>query len=978
MKTPGFYTKTYPQRFHPCNNFSARLITLQIVIVLVIAGILRLHHITQPFTDVFSWRQASTAMMADNFYRTNWNIFYPEVNWGGPGPNYQGREFQTVSYIAAVLYTIVGQQDWVGRSVAVMFGLWGIFALYQLVRRVWDEERAIASAAVMAVLPGSIFVERSFLPDPAMVALMITSLWMLVAYLQTERQRYLLLAGVTGAWGLLTKIPGLIVGLPMAYATLTILGAKRKLQPAKLVIPGVVGVLALAPVIGYYLWARHLSLSYPPYHFAGSGNWLWNDGLREWWDQNYFLPSLQVNFYYWLWAAPVIYLVSLGLLLRPPGRERSRESGEDQLPINNSGKAPWLFHWWLLAGIFYYFIGAKELVDNPWNFHIINPVGAALAGHAIVSIASLRPLSTRPLASRAAVAVFLLIIGGAGQNVLKNMYTRPYGDESYGLGLALRQVSQPGDLVVTMASDLGDPNAIYYSRRRGWIFPPASNDIVWDQLPEDDNESIRMFEELRAKGADWLGIASERKKDFWTGHPALVEHIKRTCQFHSQTSQYVIYRVLSPAEVSTLALSQAQTLARAADTPLVTQDIRYHMPEAGEVFLVWGINGWAVVTEETRPAGTRVKDALMYTPMVREGDTFVAKVQVPSGATIDYVFETTKLRGGVASEVWDTNSDQDYHSIAAQDGVVEVQTTLALAQGRTLASTLDTLLPLLLVLGVVLGIGAVLILQRNSITINASAPLYTRRLIYLRDLLRELVSRDMKLRYKRSVLGIAWSLLNPLAQLLIFIFLFRRVLPLNIPNYPLFVFSGVLAWSWFQSSLLLAAGAITDNRDLIKRPGFPAAILPVVTVMSNMIHFLLALPILLLFLMLSGLRPTGAFVALPLVIAVQFLLILSLAYLVATFHVTFRDTQHLLGVLLLLLFYLTPVFYDASAVPARYRLVYRLNPMMHMLDAYRAILIWGKLPDGLSLLGLAALTAGLLGLGYVIFTRASCRFVEEL
>ena len=145
-------------------------------------------------------------MMAENYYRTNWNIFYPEVNWNGPGPSYQGREFQTVTYIAALLYGVFGQQDWVGRSVVVAFGVWGIFALYQLVRRVWDEERALAGAAVMALLPGSIFIERSFLPDPAMVALVVTSLWMFVAYLQTERLRYLVLAGVIGAWGLLTKI----------------------------------------------------------------------------------------------------------------------------------------------------------------------------------------------------------------------------------------------------------------------------------------------------------------------------------------------------------------------------------------------------------------------------------------------------------------------------------------------------------------------------------------------------------------------------------------------------------------------------------------------------------------------------------------------------------------------------------------------------------------------------------------------------
>jgi len=201
--------------------------------ILITAAILRFNHISQPFTDMFSWRQASTAMMAENFYRRNWNIFYPEVNWTGPGPNYQGREFQTVTYLAALLYTIVGQQDWVGRSIAVLFGLWGIFALYKLIRRVWNEEHALVSAAVMALLPGSVFVERSFLPDPAMVALVTTCVWMLVAYCQTERLRYLILASVFGILGFLTKIPGLIIGIPMLYAMLTILSRKRMLHPKK-------------------------------------------------------------------------------------------------------------------------------------------------------------------------------------------------------------------------------------------------------------------------------------------------------------------------------------------------------------------------------------------------------------------------------------------------------------------------------------------------------------------------------------------------------------------------------------------------------------------------------------------------------------------------------------------------------------------------------------------------------------------------
>ena len=181
--------------------------------------------------------------------------------------------------------------------------------------------------------------------------------------------------------------------------------------------------------------------------------------------------------------------------------------------------------------------------------------------------------------------------------------------------------------------------------------------------------------------------------------------------------------------------------------------------------------------------------------------------------------------------------------------------------------------------------------------------LSNQRLIYIRDLLVTLVGRDMKLRYKRSILGIAWSLLTPLAQLAVFYVTFDVLLPLNVPNYLSFLFTGVLVWNWFQVSLYQATSTIVDNRELIKRPGFPTAILPVVTVASYLVHFLLALPILFVFLLWGGVGMTSAIFALPLVIAIQFILTLSVAYFTATFYVTFRDTQHLLGVGLNLLFF---------------------------------------------------------------------------
>jgi 4-amino-4-deoxy-L-arabinose transferase-like glycosyltransferase len=503
--------------------------------VLVMAAVFRFSTITQPFTDALNWREAWNATMARNFHRGNWNIFYPEVNWCGSVPGYAGVEFQTITYIAALFYAIAGEHEWVGRSVAAFFGLWGIFALYQLVRRVWDEERALLSAAVMAFLPGGVFIERSFLSDPAMVALMTTSAWMLIVYLQTDRLRFLLFSGAIGTWGVLTKPPGLVVGFAMIYATLTILRFRNKLKPRRLSVMGVVAVLALVPVIAYYLWALHLGRSYPPYvPFTGFS--LWDQGLHQWWDENYFLGRLVWWFSGWLWTPPVIVLVVLGILL--PLRAFDPEK-------RTPAKAPWLFHWWLLGILPLYVVAAKELVLNPQNFHIINPAAAALSSDAIMTITWFLARIVRPSSSvvvrTSVIAVSLIIIAVSGTIALIRM-CYPYAQRDYELGLALRRISQPRDLVVTMASVLGDPIVIYYSQRRGWLFPPPPVVDV-SALPEDDHASIRMFEELRAEGAVWLGMVASQQAKLKRDHPVLLAHFQRTCRLDERNPKWFIYSI---------------------------------------------------------------------------------------------------------------------------------------------------------------------------------------------------------------------------------------------------------------------------------------------------------------------------------------------------------------------------------------------------------------------------------------------------
>jgi lipopolysaccharide transport system permease protein len=148
--------------------------------------------------------------------------------------------------------------------------------------------------------------------------------------------------------------------------------------------------------------------------------------------------------------------------------------------------------------------------------------------------------------------------------------------------------------------------------------------------------------------------------------------------------------------------------------------------------------------------------------------------------------------------------------------------------------------------------------------------------------------------------------------------------------------------------------------------------------MTHLIHFLLALPILLVCLLFSGIQLSSVVLMLPLIIVLQFLFTLSLAYLVAAIHVTFRDTQYLLGIFLLLGFYLSPIFYEKSLIPERFQVVYRLNPMVDLIDAYRTVLIQGELPSYLPLFVLGGVTLGFLWLGYRTFVQTSYRFIEEL
>jgi lipopolysaccharide transport system permease protein len=242
----------------------------------------------------------------------------------------------------------------------------------------------------------------------------------------------------------------------------------------------------------------------------------------------------------------------------------------------------------------------------------------------------------------------------------------------------------------------------------------------------------------------------------------------------------------------------------------------------------------------------------------------------------------------------------------------------------------------------------------------------------------ELVIRELRLRYRRTTVGLAWSFAYPVGQVIVLSFIFTVVLPTHINKYSAFVSIGVLVWNWFQSSLVMASTAITGNRELVRRPGFPSVVLPVSTVAVNLVLFLMAFPAMVIVVLWQGGQPGIGMALLPLAIAVQYLLTLGLSYFVASLNVRFRDTQQLVALLLLLFFFVTPIFYSSASVPSDYLWLYDLNPMATLLDVYRAALLQADMPHVTRLIMVGAVAALAVLIGHRFFVRASSSFAEEI
>lgn len=253
-----------------------------------------------------------------------------------------------------------------------------------------------------------------------------------------------------------------------------------------------------------------------------------------------------------------------------------------------------------------------------------------------------------------------------------------------------------------------------------------------------------------------------------------------------------------------------------------------------------------------------------------------------------------------------------------------------------------------------------------------------------RALIWSFAKRDLLARYKGSAVGLFWSVIHPLIMLVLYTFVFSTILKVRVgvgegtEQFAIYLFCGMLPWNAFAEGLNRSTSVILENSNLIKRAIFPSEILPVYPVIAGIVNELIGLAILLAALLLVGHPITPVMLLLPAIFVLQFVMTTGLAWIIAGATVFIRDLSQMLGVMLTLGVFLTPIFYPPSLVPQNMRVLLAVNPMYALVEAYRSLILKGQLPAWQSVTFLASIGAVVFIGGYRVFTRMQPAFADVL
>jgi ABC-type polysaccharide/polyol phosphate export permease len=253
-----------------------------------------------------------------------------------------------------------------------------------------------------------------------------------------------------------------------------------------------------------------------------------------------------------------------------------------------------------------------------------------------------------------------------------------------------------------------------------------------------------------------------------------------------------------------------------------------------------------------------------------------------------------------------------------------------------------------------------------------------KELYQYRELLKTNIQKEIRGKYKGAWLGILWSYLNPLLMLIVYSVVFSKIMRIDIPNYTMFLFTALIPWTFFTSTISQGSFSIVANGNLLKKVYFPREIIPISIVTSNLVNFLLSCIIMLFFILITGLGFSYYALWFPVIVLAQYLLLLGITLITSSLTVYVRDLEHIISVILMVLFYGTPIVYSMNMIPESMKLLISLNPMTHIINAYRDILFYKTSPELLNLLVIIVVSIIILLTGIAIFKKLQRGFAEEL
>lgn len=247
-----------------------------------------------------------------------------------------------------------------------------------------------------------------------------------------------------------------------------------------------------------------------------------------------------------------------------------------------------------------------------------------------------------------------------------------------------------------------------------------------------------------------------------------------------------------------------------------------------------------------------------------------------------------------------------------------------------------------------------------------------------RELLKTNIQKEIRGKYKGSFLGVLWSFLNPLLMVLVYAIVFPYIMRMQQENYLVYLITGVIPWNFFTTVVTTGCNCVWINGGIIKKVYFPREILPISVVGAALINFLISCIIILLFVIFGGIGLSFNILWVIPIAIIQSLLSLGILFILSAINVYVKDIEYIVGFFMSLLFYATPIIYNSSLIPDRYRWILYLNPMTQLIDAYRSIFYYKAMPNLMSLLILFLVSILVLILGYNVFNKLEKGFAEEV